>query len=475
MEALIHSINPSIAHLRRPRKSGDLKSVLLLAMSLCLSLPAVADPVRNVLVIYSDNRLLPANLEVDSALRESLVGTTARPIELYTEFLDRSRFAGDAYEATTSTFLAQKYSSSAPEVLITGGDYALRFLLHNRAVLFPKVPIVFIGLSPSEIQALGPLPKDVIGVPVEFDYAGTIDLARRFHPQATHLVLITGANQFDRRDESHLADVVAHLDADVSVESLAGLPMDAIVKRVRGLGSKDIVFTPGFFTDGVGRQFSPRESAQIIAEASRAPVYGPFNTFIGSGIVGGRMPSYGSMGKDAAMLANRLLDGAEAGSIDVPKSTAESLQIDWRQARRWGITEKQLPSDAIVHFKEPTLWEAYGHAALIALAVMLLQTGLIAALLYERRLQRRTAEALEASERRMVLAARTARLSNWVWNVAPDSKANGWRMRSRTFRTHHFRRSRPPSTSTRCSEITHPPTATRCDARCATRWITTRN
>ena len=108
----------------------------------------------------------------------------------------------------------------------------------------------------------------------------------------------------------------------------------------------------------------------------------------------------------AAGLVSRLLEGVPASSIEVPAHTASALQIDWRQARRWGITEKQLPDDAIVRFKEPTFWEVYGHAALIALAVIMLQTGLIAALLYERRLQRRTASALEASERRMVLAAR---------------------------------------------------------------------
>jgi len=137
------------------------------------------------------------------------------------------------------------------------------------------------------------------------------------------------------------------------------------------------------------------------------------------------MPSYSAIGQDAAGLVSRLIEGVPVSSIEVPAHTASALQIDWRQARRWGITEKQLPNDAVVRFKEPTFWEAYGHAALIAVAVIMLQTGLIVALLYERRLQRRTASALEASERRMVLAARTARLSNWVWNVAPDGKVNG--------------------------------------------------
>ena len=187
MDASIHSRNPSIAQLRRrgeliAAKAGGCLILLWIALSVA-PWPAAADPVHNVLVVYSDNRLLPANLEIDAALREALIGPTKSPVELYTEFLDRSRFAGAAYEATTSTYLAEKYSASVPEVVVAGGEYALRFLLEHRAALFPNVPIVFVGLSPAEIEALAPLPKDVIGVPVEFDYGGTIEQALRFHPK----------------------------------------------------------------------------------------------------------------------------------------------------------------------------------------------------------------------------------------------------------------------------------------------------
>jgi C4-dicarboxylate-specific signal transduction histidine kinase len=106
-----------------------------------------------------------------------------------------------------------------------------------------------------------------------------------------------------------------------------------------------------------------------------------------------------------------------------------------------------------VHFKQPTFWETYGHIALIALGVMLLQTGLIVALLYERRLQKRTAAALEASERRMVLAARTARLSNWVWDV-DHGRANG----TASIQVPHTPASKEPPAIDfeRVLEITHP-------------------
>ena len=33
--------------------------------------------------------------------------------------------------------------------------------------------------------------------------------------------------------------------------------------------------------------------------------------------------------------------------------------VDWRQVRRWKIDEATIAKDAIVHFREPTLWEGH--------------------------------------------------------------------------------------------------------------------
>jgi len=68
-----------------------------------------------------------------------------------------------------------------------------------------------------------------------------------------------------------------------------------------------------------------------------------------------------------------------------------ALQVDWRQVRRWGIDEKQIPVDTIVHFREPTVWEAYRNVAIATAVVILLLLALIVTLLVERR-RRHTAE-----------------------------------------------------------------------------------
>jgi PAS domain S-box-containing protein len=74
--------------------------------------------------------------------------------------------------------------------------------------------------------------------------------------------------------------------------------------------------------------------------------------------------------------------------------------FDWRELRRWGISEDRLPPGAIIRFKELTFWEQHKHYILGALAVFVVQTLFIACLILERARRQRAAQGLRESEER---------------------------------------------------------------------------
>jgi len=45
------------------------------------------------------------------------------------------------------------------------------------------------------------LPADVVVVPVEYDYWGTIQLALLLHPHTRRLIVVTGTSDWDRNWE----------------------------------------------------------------------------------------------------------------------------------------------------------------------------------------------------------------------------------------------------------------------------------
>lgn len=396
------------------RTLGNSVGALIVGLLLASPTTLAAGATHNVLVLYANGRLLPANIAGDRGLLEGFEARPDRPVTLATEFLDQTRFSGEDYERTFVTYLREKYAALPPDVIIAGATEALDFMLRHRAELFPRVPIVHMSVTSAYLQSVSPLPDDVFGTPLTYDFVGTVEQALRWHPTASRLALVTGTNPWDREWEATLRARVADLRSGLALDFIAGLPADELQQRLRNLPEDTIVFTPGFFRDGTGREFTPREAGRMIAAASSAPVYTIFSSFLGTGIVGGRMANYDEMGRIGARTALALIDGTPPAAMKLPATTPTPLQVDWRQLQRWGISPQAVPAGAIVHFREPTLWQAYRNQVLIGGAVMLLQAGLIVALLFERRRRRRTVAALARSEQHMRLAARAASLSTWV-------------------------------------------------------------
>ena len=304
---------------------------------------------------------------------------------MHSEFLDEPEFGGEAYESTMVAYLHEKYMSAPPDVIIAVSDSALNFVVHHRAELFPSAPVVHVSVFSKTLQALQPMRADIVGAPNNYDYSGTIVQALHWHPNARRLILVLGASAYDHEDEARLRKEVPAIAGSAIPEYWSGLPKVVLEKKLRSLGPDAVVFTPGFYQDGNGDQYTPRDVAALIARASAAPVYGPWLPFIGTGIVGGRMPSPEEMAAQAAQTVRALLAGTAPTALQLAHDTPTTLHVDWRQVQRWGIDKKLIPADAVVHFRDPTLWEAHRTAVMVAISVFLLQTALIASLYLERR------------------------------------------------------------------------------------------
>jgi signal transduction histidine kinase len=362
---------------------------------------AQATAAKQVLVLYENNRLLPANVEADRGLNSVIAGFGS-PVEVSAEFLDYPRFGGAGYIRTISTYLREKYQSHPPTVLVAGGNGALDFLLRNRQELFPGAPIVHMGVDKPFIESLK-LPADVYGVPVLYDSAATVAQALRWHPKANRLVVITGAAALDRQGLAPLKQELAPFKGRLNqIDFVSGLPIAELRRLVGSLGTDTVIFTPGFFQDGAGQNFTPRESVTQIAAAASVPVYGPYNTFIGTGVVGGRVPTFEAMGEMAGRIVNQLLAGGAVSALDLPGTMPTAFSVDWRQIKRWAIRESDIPAGTLIQFKTPSLWDQYRYEVLGTLALILLQFLFLAVLLLERR-RRRIAE-LAVDKHRFELA-----------------------------------------------------------------------
>ena len=314
---------------------------LLLLTTWCFLGPGAAAQERaNVLVIFSNNRLLPANVDFDRGLNEAAEGSAN--VRYFAEFLDSPEFGGESYAQQTASYLREKYSARRPRVVVAGGQAALGFLLRYRTEIFPEVPVVHAAVDRAFLER-HQLPADVIGTPADYDIVGTLRLALRLHPDARRVVVVTGDSTWDRDREAEVRASLAALSPALPVEQLAALRSEEITARLASLPRNAIVFTPGFFRDGAGRVFTPRESVEMMAAASGAPVYALFASQLGTGAVGGRMTSYVDMGRTARRAVDQLLRGDPASAVAAPSALLDTFEGDTAGAISKALELESMP------------------------------------------------------------------------------------------------------------------------------------
>ncbi len=344
---------------------------------------------RQVLVVNSENSLIPLVAQVNQDLVESIKSELGRDTEIFVEWLDTNRFLHAGHDTEVADFLQKKYSTQKLEGVIVVTEAALRFAAKHRALLFPDVPIVHLGIRASEVGRWNSEPK-IYGAGMDYDIAPTLEFALKVHPEVRRVVVITGVSPTDKGWEAVIRSGIPPFAGRVGFDFWSGLPMAEVLDRLAGLERDAIVFTPSVLCDGAGEWMLGAESLEKMTAASARPIYSMFaERMVRGGGIGGIGPDFGSLGAQTARILAQVLSGRE--SEDSGTVVPFKAFFNWGQLQRWKIKEKDLPAGSVVLFRVPGFFEAYWGRVLAAGAIILIQSGFIMALLVQRR-RRRLAE-----------------------------------------------------------------------------------
>ncbi len=393
---------------------------LILAIAIaCLNAtsPLQAQESKRVLLLFSNESLLPAGQTLTSSIQNTLNAGTEEHLEFFPEYLDFVRFSEPGHEARMVEYLRGKYGSMRFDLTFAIGPEALSFAVKHRAELSLQAPVVFTGIREGTLRSTS-LPADVVGTTFQLDPVRTLDLALQLQPDTQHVVVVTGAAPFDKSWEATARASYRDYEKRLDFIYLSGLTMPDLLRQVASLPNRSVVVYLTLFTDGAGTRFFGRDAAKLISSAANAPVYGLYDTYLGFGIVGGYMSRFEDIGTSAAGIALRILAGESPANASMRVAQADGFKVDFRQLDRWNLNASRLPPGTVVLFREPPIWERYRNGFIAFCAVIAVQTMLIASLLMQRSRRRRAEEHLRQSEERISIAAESANLGLWQLDPA---------------------------------------------------------
>ncbi|UCG67346.1 MAG: hypothetical protein JSW12_10340, partial [Deltaproteobacteria bacterium] len=365
------------------RFSAELKKVgffaitglaLLGSESIC---PAQQEESRakRVLVLYSFHEGLPWDRIIDDSLRNTLKSKSTAPIELNVEHTDRVAYPGDAYPEKLVDLYRRKYSYPKMDIIIGFGDEAADILLTYGDELFPEVPIILVSVERKDKQR-DLLKPNMTSLLWGIDTEETVGLIQETLPEMTHLFVISGSSVTDQALIKVTREALDGYKGGFEIHYLTDLTEADLLERVTQLPEHSVLYYLVFSRDADGKSFVPREIVATVSERANAPMFGLVDTYLGHGIVGGILLSAELQGKRCAEIALRILDGQSPKDI-LPVRTLSVPKFDWRQLKRWGISEDRLPSGSVVEYKEWSLWEERKREIIAGIAVIIFQALVI--------------------------------------------------------------------------------------------------
>lgn len=306
------------------------------------------------------------------------------------EFMDTKRVDDETSAKQFYEGLAYRLSIVKPyDVIILGDDAALLFALQYRSELFPDTPLIFEGVN-NEALALEASKNPLItGILEKLSFQENIDFARRLFPSADQVVGIfddTVTGQAERASFYRNAQLYPELT--FSEINTSALTSEELKQALKNIPANTILIYVVMTQDASGKNYTNRESIQLISKYACVPAFRMVSGGIGEGLLGGNIVSMELSGELAAKMAMQILSGTDPANFETVTESPNIYYIDEAVMKRFGLPLSLIPEGSVVVNHTPTFWEQYS-AILIPAFFIILCLSLISVLMFADNRKRR--------------------------------------------------------------------------------------
>jgi signal transduction histidine kinase len=350
---------------------------------------------KNVLVVHDGARFEPYHVVMSTELQKDLASPQF-DLQIFDEYLDRRRLDVSSFVRAIET----RYAGRKFDIIVADGEESLRVLLNGQPDFLRDTPLVFLSVPDFYLPAA--LPANVTGVITHRDYANTGRLAVTLQPGLRHLYLIGAEGNADLKVKT-IQRELAPFRSQFDIIIWEGIPADEILKRVKSLPPNSAILFDSYVIDSEGRPYISAQFCALVAARANAPVYTTSPIPIGKGPVGGAVVDAEDIGRQGGEIILGLLGGGPISQYPFRHARTD-LVVDWRQLERFGLSETNLPSSAVVLFRPPSLWSKYRYYLIGAGIVLFLQTVLIIELAFSSKRRKRSERSARELASRLISA-----------------------------------------------------------------------
>ena len=345
---------------------------------------------KRVLVLHSFGQTFRPWSEYGQAIRAELERQSPWSLDMIDYSLVTARFSDENPEAPFVEYLRAVFAKHPLDLIVSIGAPAAAFVQRNRQRLFATTPMVFMAADERRVQFSNLTANDV-AIAVRINYLSAFENILQVLPETKNVIVVVGTSLLEKFWKEAIGKEVKPLANRIRLSWTDEISFEELLKQASALPPHTAIFWELMIVDAAGVVHESDMPLTRLHAVANAPIFSYDESFFGSGIVGGPLLLVADSSREAAAVAIRILGGQKPSEIKIPSVQFASPVFDWREMRRWGISDSSLPVGSEIRFREPTVWNQYRWQILLIIAALIAQSLLIGSLFYEHR-RRRNAE-----------------------------------------------------------------------------------
>ncbi len=347
-------------------------------------------PPKRVLVLMPFEASRPGSVVFLKGIEEGLRTSYSGSVDIATENVGPIPPEPENYPAKIGDWIGFKYSRMKFDVIVAVSFPPSLLARELRERFWPEANLLLVLINEENWANPGPVPRSA-RVVLDLDNKETVQSALEMLPDTRRVVVLGGASQRDRRTNGEIVKAIRGMRPDLEIIEATGLSWEDAQTRIHSLPDRTIIVIGSFLFEPNGRRLDVPQLVDEFYPVANAPLFADSDMAMGKGIVGGTVMSVQGAAEAVGEQLGQLLKGSDPDSLPT-REVKNSFIVDWRQLKRWGISERTLPPNATILYRQPTAWEQY-HRYIEAFAlVLVLLLALVAFLLLERQKRRKEEE-----------------------------------------------------------------------------------
>ena len=331
--------------LRAAHRGDEIMTFNRILVGILLLLVATADAAaadaKRILLIHSFAQEFSPWREYSYHVRAELRRQLPGPVEIFEASLATARLTDKTLDDAFAQYLGTLSARYNLDLVVTIGAPAANFFLKVREQTFPAVPMIFTGVEKRRVSLSDLTTSDVV-VPSMVDHVGIIDHIQHLLPATDHVAVVIGNSPNEKFWVESISNELKPFTGRVTFTWLNELPFEDMLKRVAALPPRSVILFIYVSVDAAGVSLEGENVVNRLHAVANAPIFSWIDLDFGQGIVGGPLVPLVDVARQVSRVAHRILSGEAPSKIGIQPVGFGIPKYDWRELRRWHISESRL-------------------------------------------------------------------------------------------------------------------------------------